>query len=108
VIEFSDMKKVNCWEFMKCHRGPSTSDPCPVAGETRANTLNSGFNGGRLCWVVVDILGIKDMECSSRHTASSCFACEFRYKVLTEEGLFNVCKATGYYLKSLNVHPIAT
>jgi len=97
------MKRLNCWEFMNCDRGPKSKDnPCPVAREITANGLNNGINGGRLCWVIIDSLDLRNIKCSERHDSSSCFVCEFRYRVLTEEGLLNVCKATGHYLKVTN------
>ena len=41
------ISKCNCWDFMKCGKGPSEngngkSDRCPIALEIAANTLNGG------------------------------------------------------------------
>ena len=85
------MNKLNCWEFKKCSRDcacdPSgTHDTCPVADDSSANGLNGGVNGGRICWVILD--------------NPQCLQCEFRYKVMTEEGFLNTCHAIGKYLKS--------
>jgi len=80
------------------------SGPCPVSVESSAHGLNGGVNGGRICWVITDILHQCDVSCSHVHHKSSCFSCEFRYKVTTEEGLIKVCRETGALLnKSQNV-----
>jgi hypothetical protein len=94
------MKKRNCWEFMKCGRGigGDNNDVCPVAAEKLADGLNEGVNGGRLCWVIAEACCNNEVKCSELHRKSSCFSCEFRFKVNTEEGLLNVCKATGEFL----------
>ena len=95
------MGKLNCWEFMKCGKGPSgngKSDICPVAVKTEADMLNGGVNGGRICWIIADTCSNGGVKCSDLHRESSCFSCEFRYKVTAEEGLLNVCKATGTFL----------
>ncbi len=98
------MSKFNCWEFKKCGKGPSgngNSIPgtCPVANEIAANTLNGGINGGRICWIIAESRNDGEIKCSALHRTTSCFSCEFRYKVLMEEGLVNVCKDTGTLLK---------
>lgn len=97
------MDKLNCWEFMKCGKEPhgahlKGSAPCPVAVESSAHGLNGGINGGRICWVINDILRQCDVNCSHVHHQSSCFSCEFRYKVTADEGLINVCRDTGSLL----------
>ena len=103
------MHKLNCWEFMKCGKEEhgeklNGSGPCPVSVESSAHGLNGGVNGGRICWVITDILHQCDVNCSHVHHKSSCFSCEFRYKVTAEEGLINVCRETGALLnKSQNV-----
>ena len=98
-------KKLNCWEFMKCGKGPDRdkadqSGVCPVASEASADGLNNGVNGGRLCWVLAELYGDGKgkWRCSNVSRKSPCFSCEFRYKVTNEEGLIEVCKATGEFL----------
>jgi hypothetical protein len=97
------VKKLNCWEFMKCGREmegekAKSLGVCPVALETSADGLNGGINGGRICWIVADTCCKEKIRCSDKHGKSSCFSCEFRYKVTIEEGLLNVCEATGLFL----------
>jgi hypothetical protein len=95
------VSKYNCWEFKKCGRGVGgdkvdESGRCPVAAETPANSLNGGINGGRICWVM------NGNGCHDKlmHGKDFCFQCEFRYKVTLEEGLLNICKATGLFLSN--------
>ena len=85
--------KLNCWDFRKCcdksmSHHASKSIVCPVKKELKANGLNGGINGGRICWVIMD------SHCKKK-AQSVCFQCEFRYKVMAEEGLLNNCNATG-------------
>lgn len=108
------MNKHNCWDFMKCGRGPggdkvSKEAICPVAAEAAAHTLNGGINGGRLCWIIAESNGGENIRCSVNHNKNSCFSCQFRFKVNSEEGLLNICKSTGVYLSnypsfSKNIH----
>lgn len=98
-------KKINCWDFMKCGKGPGGSRVeeagiCPIAEETMADGLNGGENGGRICWIIAENCCIEDVSCSEFHRKTSCFSCEFRYKVTMEEGLLNVCQTTGVLLAS--------
>ena len=91
-------KKLNCWDIKKCctetgSRG-NGNNLCPVKKEFIANGLNGGINGGRICWVIMD------SQCKKK-AQSACFQCEFRYKVMVDEGLLNNCNATGMYLNSL-------
>ena len=95
------MKKYNCWEFKKCGReaGGEMSNElgvCPVTLFNAADGLNGGVNGGRICWII-DRNGCKDRI---MHGKDFCFQCEFRYMVTNEEGMINVCKATGLYLNN--------
>jgi hypothetical protein len=97
------MNKLNCWEYMKCGKGPGgdkveKSGICPIATEVLANGLNNGLNGGRLCWIIAENYCMEEIKCSSLHRKSSCYSCEFRYKVTIEEGLLKVCQTTGVFL----------
>ena len=71
--------------------GQSTTVFCPVAVKRSANGLNGGINGGRICWMIMEDSG----ELKAK---SSCFQCEFRYKVMVEEGLLNICISAGSFL----------
>ena len=96
-------RKYNCWEFMKCGKGQTDnnqgkSDICPIVFETSANGLNGGDNGGRICWIVATNGCKGKVKCFDLHREDSCFQCEFRYKVMIEEGFHEVCNATGILL----------
>lgn len=98
------MSKLNCWEFMKCGKEIGTDkngkqDVCPIASEKSADGLNGGVNGGRICWVIADLCCEKSIQCSDKKRKDPCFSCEFRFKVMMEEGMLNVCKATGSLLQ---------
>ncbi|MBI5742196.1 MAG: hypothetical protein HZA16_15965 [Nitrospirae bacterium] len=98
------MDKLNCWEFKKCGRekegaGLDKSCVCPVARKISADGLNNGRNGGRICWVIADLCCDRKVDCVNTRRGDPCFSCEFRYKVMIEEGLLNVCKSTGELLR---------
>lgn len=93
--------KLNCWDYKTCckktdNRGNSNTI-CPVKKERIADGLNSGTNGGRMCWVVMDTHYKKKAQ-------TECFQCEFQYKVISEEGLLNNCNAIGTYLENLRIN----
>lgn len=97
------ISRCNCWEFRKCVKGPSENgsgkkERCPVVFEIAAHTLNGGTNGGRICWIVAESKYRGVIKCSEYHSGDFCFQCEFRYKVMIEEGLLETCHATGALL----------
>ncbi|MBI4682587.1 MAG: hypothetical protein HY757_05750 [Nitrospirae bacterium] len=99
-------KKYNCWEFMKCGKGPGTGNTkqsgiCPVVDNTAANGLNGGVNGGRMCWLIAETKCCGEVKHSNQNRSDPCFSCEFRYKVMAEEGLLEVCNTTGEFLANL-------
>lgn len=77
------------------------SGVCPVAAAS-VSGLNGGKNGGRLCWVLAESCGHANVKCSPLHQPSFCYSCEFRYMVTSEEGLLNVCNATGRLLQLID------
>ena len=84
-------EKQNCWEFMKCgrERGGAKEQElgvCPAVTDVSSHGLNDGENGGRICWAIID--------------KPLCLQCEFRYKVMADEGFLNTCHAIGKYLKT--------
>jgi hypothetical protein len=99
------VNKYNCWEFMKCGREPEGDRAdklgvCPVSSELLANGLNGGVNGGRLCWIVAENCCNDEQRNPNLRREDCCFQCEFRYKVTQDEGLLNICKATGIFLSN--------
>lgn len=105
------MSKVNCWEFIKCGREKNGIKAkavgiCPVATESSAHGLNGGENGGRMCWVVSDVCCNSKIQCSDGRLKDTCFSCDFLNKVINDEGLLNVCNATGLFLQSHNENNI--
>ncbi|MBC8413853.1 MAG: hypothetical protein ISR96_05485 [Nitrospira sp.] len=100
------MSNVNCWEYMNCGHGPGNSNStksgiCPVATDKKAAGLNDGINGGRICWIIAEDSPSDAIKCSELHHKSSCFSCEFRYKVTVDAGLLEVCNAAGEYLSTI-------
>ena len=86
--------RVNCWEILKCGREPGGSQVqalgvCPAALEMGANGLNSGLNGGRICWAVSGTFCGRQAEGSEAIRFISCLGCDFFARVLKEEGLAN-------------------
>ena len=100
------MNKLNCWEFMKCgneSEGDKTDklERYPVASESLANGLNGGVNGGRICWVIAEIYCGRRESLPHLQQKHACFSCEFRCKVMAEEGLLSSAKEIGSYLMNL-------
>ncbi len=88
------MKKQNCWEFKKCGREPGGEKVgelgvCPAATDVSCNGLNSGDNGGRICWAVTGTFCGGEVQGSFAQKQLSCMACDFFKKVKEEEGLAN-------------------
>ena len=83
---------VNCWEVKKCGRQPGGAKAqelgiCPAALEKRANGLNHGVNGGRVCWWVTGTLCGGVVQGTFAGKLASCLKCEFYQAVGKEEGL---------------------
>ncbi len=85
------VRKVNCWEYMKCGRGPegdkiSELGICPAATETRLNGVHGGSNGGRACWVVAGTFCKGEIQGTFAQKFKNCVLCEFYKRVREEEG----------------------
>jgi len=87
------MKKLNCWEAMKCGRENNSKDcyfsevgTCPASIETFMDGVNDGQNAGRACWVIAGTLCGDDVQgdCSSK--IKTCLACVFYHQVRKEQG----------------------
>ncbi|MCX6354098.1 MAG: hypothetical protein NTZ78_04225 [Candidatus Aureabacteria bacterium] len=85
------MKKINCWEFMKCGREPGGANVkdhglCPAAAEVCAEGLNCGRCGGRACWAIAGTCCGKEVEGTYAKQKGNCIHCEFFKNVVAEEG----------------------
>lgn len=84
------LKKLNCWEYRKCGRSPEKPDlpgvgACPVPGETRADSVNGGRNGGRVCWTIAGTLCDGEPHGDYATKLANCLKCDFCQQVLAEE-----------------------
>lgn len=75
------MEKLNCWEYKKCGREDINvklweCGICPATIETKADGINGGKNGGRICWFIAGTLCIEE-----------CAKCGFYKLVKEEEGV---------------------
>jgi hypothetical protein len=85
-------KRANCWDVLGCERGPGGAlavreGLCPAAADTSANGVNTGTNGGRVCWAISGTFCGLESEGSAAKKFISCLSCDFFYQVLEEEGL---------------------
>ncbi len=84
------LKKLNCWEYMKCGRGPKGSKAkrlgvCPAAREKRLDRIHGGINSGRACWVVAGTYCGGTVQGSFAKKQLACKRCDFYNKVHHEE-----------------------
>jgi len=84
-------KKLNCWEFMKCERGPGGSKAaqdgvCPVIKDDSFDGINEGRNAGRVCWAVAGTCCGGKVQGTFAEKRETCTDCEFYKKVQEEEG----------------------
>jgi hypothetical protein len=86
------MRKINCWEFMKCGcelggRKSKEFGVCSAAMEARLDGAHGGRSGGRSCWIIPNTLcyGKQQGLFSEKHP--TCEKCGFFWTVKREEGL---------------------
>lgn len=85
------MSKLECWEAKKCERQPGGKKVaelglCPAASEKKMNGINSGKNGGRICWIVTGTFCGGKVQGTFAQKEASCIKCEFFKQVQDEEG----------------------
>ena len=78
-------RSLNCWEFKNCGRGPGSELVCPAVIETRADGVNRGTNGGRVCWAIAGTLCGGRQQGTYAVKLETCLRCDFCQMVLKEE-----------------------
>ena len=83
--------KPNCWELKKCGREPGGSrvaelGVCPAAQFIQANGVNSGRNGGRICWALAGTFCGGKVQGTFSEKQMTCMACEVFQQIKGEEG----------------------
>ena len=84
--------KQNCWGFKKCGReyGGTKSQElgvCPASVEEKADGVNCGKNGGRVCWALTGTMCGGTIQGEFAKKQTSCMSCDFFKKVQKEEGV---------------------
>ena len=88
-------QKLNCWEFKQCERVPGAGKEdecgiCPAYLEKRVNGVNSGLNGGRVCWFIegtfCDNCIRKESDGTYVDKYRHCLKCDFYQYVKDQEG----------------------
>ena len=84
-------QKANCWEFKQCGRQPGGIKSkelgvCPASIAASSNGVNSGRNGGRICWSLTGTLCGGVVQGSFAQKLSNCHQCEFYQLVRQQEG----------------------
>jgi hypothetical protein len=83
-------KKINCWEFKKCGRGPGGAktdlEVCPSATENKLHNTHGGTNAGRACWVVAGTMCGGEVQGKFAKKYNDCEKCDFYQQVIEEEG----------------------
>jgi len=85
------MRRLNCWEFMKCGREPGGEKAdelgvCPAATEERYDGIQGGKNAGRVCWLIAGTMCNGKVTGTFALKYSDCKKCPFYNKVKKEEG----------------------
>ena len=73
---------MNCWEFMKCGRelgGDKVNElgTCRATSDKRLNGINSGINGGRICWAITGTFCGGEIQGTFAKKLKSCSKCDF-------------------------------
>ncbi|UCD34165.1 MAG: PilZ domain-containing protein [Nitrospiraceae bacterium] len=84
------MFKQNCWEFKGCKRSPAGNgakeEVCPAVEDASLSGINSGRNGGRICWTLAGTYAGGTAPGRYVKDTSSCINCDFFKLVEAEEG----------------------
>ena len=80
----------NCWEFKKCGRQPGGERVaelglCPASINRKADGVNGGHNGGRVCWALTGTLCGGKVQGTFAQKMVNCMNCEFYRTVYQEQ-----------------------
>lgn len=78
------MKKINCWEYKRCGRGPNEKNDCPASRDETLNGVHGGTNAGRACWVVAGT-GADTVSGTYALATRDCLRCGFFRLVESEQ-----------------------
>ena len=83
--------ETNCWEFMKCGRGPDDKDKdsfdtCPATTLSTLDGLNQGKRAGRACWLVAGTFCSNNISGTFAEKIESCRDCNFYKHVNKKSG----------------------
>ncbi len=78
-------RKLNCWEYKKCGRGPGNEPKCPAATDVQADGINGGIRGGRVCWAIAGTMCGGRQQGTYAVNIETCLRCDFCQMVLREE-----------------------
>ncbi len=86
------MKKLNCWEYMRCERQPGGRKAgelgiCPVTVNEELDGAHGGIAAGRACWAVVGSFCGGKIQGTYAEKLKDCTKCEFMALVKSEEEL---------------------
>lgn len=84
------MIKLNCWEYKKCGREPGgvrmfELGICPATIAVKADGINGGKNGGRVCWTIAGTMCEGEVQGTYASKLGFCLQCDFCQLVLKEE-----------------------
>lgn len=82
-------KNINCWEYNKCGREQSGKKVdelgvCPAAVDDSFDDINSGKNGGRVCWAIAGTFCEGEIQGTFADKRDSCSSCKF-FKMVNSE-----------------------
>jgi hypothetical protein len=83
-------RKVNCWEYMDCGRGPGSGRgdrlaECPAARDRRLDGTHGGERAGRACWLSAGTMCRSTVTGTFASKFKDCQVCPFFLQVKKEE-----------------------
>jgi hypothetical protein len=88
------MKRINCWEAMKCGRQPGgeNAEQLGICSAALPNEefegVNKGEHCGRFCWAIAGTLCGGNVQGTFAKKLLACLECEFLKQVNDDEGRY--------------------